>query len=214
VGNEEIGFDLIKRIIHYKKIQNNINVAFCFNSDTLMKNKKIKSMISNNFDFYAIYKCKELGSDIVPTILMYNEIVKKHKFKHIFKMHTKSIKENYLKLTNFIISRPLDELIKQNTHLLKKGNCIGYPDYCVNLMEDVFNNELKKRFLAKIDSNKCFIAGTIFYASSDVFDSILYFIKNNNYRSYLLNNLYENNSINRDFSPNHFLERLFGVIKC
>ena len=28
----------------------------------------------------------------------------------------------------------------------------------------------------------------------------------------LLNNLYENNSINVDFSPIHFLERLFGII--
>ena len=213
VGNEEIGIDLIKRIINYKKIQNNINVAFCFNSDALIKNKKIKTMISNNFDFYAVYKCKELGSDIVPTILMYNEIVKKHKFKHILKMHTKSIKENYLKLTNFIISTPLHELINKNANLLKKCNCIGYPDYNLNFLDDIFNNELKQKFISKTDSKKFFVAGTIFYAPNNVFDAILDFIKNNNYRSYLLNNLYENNSINRNFSPNHFLERLFGVIK-
>ena len=37
------------------------------------------------------------------------------------------------------------------------------------------------------------------------------FVKNNNFKSYLLNNLYENNSINKNYSPIHFLERLFGI---
>jgi hypothetical protein len=67
--------------------------------------------------------------------------------------------------------------------------------------------------LSLITSENSFVAGTIFYANSSVVDKVLQFVKNNNYRSYLLNNLYENNSINKDFSPNHFLERLFGVIK-
>jgi hypothetical protein len=75
-----------------------------------------------------------------------------------------------------------------------------------------FNDILKQKHSSKLDFNKKFIAGTIFYTSSLVFDSVLNFVKNNNYRSFLLNNLYENNSINRDFSPIHFLERLFGVI--
>jgi hypothetical protein len=57
------------------------------------------------------------------------------------------------------------------------------------------------------------VGGTIFYADSIVFEKVIDFIKNNNYRSYLLNSLYENNSINEDFSPIHFLERLFGIIK-
>jgi hypothetical protein len=58
-----------------------------------------------------------------------------------------------------------------------------------------------------------FIGGTIFYTSNRAFLKVLEFMKKTNYRSYLLNNLYENNSINKDFSPIHFLERLFGCIK-
>ena len=38
-------------------------------------------------------------------------------------------------------------------------------------------------------------------------------IKNNDYKSFIFNNLYENNTINFDNSPTHFLERLFGIIK-
>jgi hypothetical protein len=215
IGDETIGLDLIERIVQYKQIQNNnINVAFCFNSDKIIKNEEIKNKITNNFDFYAIYKCKELGSDITPTILMYNDIVKKHKFRHILKFHTKTLHENYENLTSFITSVPLNDLLNENEHFLKVSNCIGDPKYYLDLFHDIYNNNLKQKYSSKINSTNSFVAGTIFYAQSTVFDAVLNFIKKNNFRSYLLNNLYENNSINKDFSPNHFLERLFGVIKC
>jgi hypothetical protein len=213
VGDEEIGIDLIERIIKYKKIQPEINVAFCFNSSKIIKNPNIKDTITNNFDFYAIYKCKELGSDITPTLLMYNDIIKKHKFEHIFKFHTKTISDNYLNLTNYLIKEPLKEFLMANKNYRDTSNCFGYPNYYIHLFTDIFNNELKKKYLSKINVNKQFVAGTIFYARAEVFDAVLDFVKKNNYRSFLLNNLYENNSINRDYSPNHFLERLFGVIK-
>jgi len=212
IGNEQIGIDLIERLIKYKKIQNNFNIAFCFNSDDLIKNKIIKSMIRNNFDFYAIYKCKQLGSDIVPTILMYNDIILKHEFQHIFKFHTKSIRENYLNLTNYLLKEPLHDLLNKNKKKFADSNCIGEPSYYIHLSQDIFNNELKKKNSSKIDVNKYFVAGTIFYTSSQVMNAVLEFVKHNNYRTYLLNNLYENNSINKDFSPMHFLERLFGVV--
>jgi hypothetical protein len=211
IGDEHIGIDLIERIIKYKSIQNYFNVAFCFNHK-IQNIKHIKELITNNFDFYAIYKSKELGSDIIPTLLMYDDIIKTHKFQHIFKFHTKSINSHYLNLTNFLISIPLIDLINQNEHLLLMSNCIGEPNYYINLQFDYFNDILKKKHSSKIDFNKNFIAGTIFYTSSIVFDTVLDFVKNNNYRSFLLNNLYENNAINKDFSPIHFLERLFGLI--
>jgi hypothetical protein len=212
IGDEEIGIDLIERLIKYKQFQNNFNIAFCFNSSNLIKNKDIKSIITNNFDFYAIYKCKELGSDIVPTILMYNDIIQKHKFKHVLKFHTKSIKDNYLNLTNYLIKESLDQLLNNNKNYIANSNCIGEPNYYIHLSSDIFNNELKKKYSSKINDNRHFVAGTIFYISAQVMDAVINFIKHNNYRSFLLNNLYENNSINKDFSPTHFLERLFGVI--
>jgi len=211
IGDENIGIDLIERIIKYKYIQNNFNVAFCFNHK-IQNIAIIKELITNNFDFYAIYKSKELGSDIIPTLLMYEDIMKTHKFQHIFKFHTKTINNHYLNLTNFLLSTPLIDLINQNESLLFTSNCIGDPNYYINIHVDYFNDILKQKHSSKIDFNKKFIAGTIFYTSSIVFDSVLNFVKNYNYRSFLLNNLYENNAINKDFSPIHFLERLFGVI--
>jgi len=198
IGDEEIGLDLIQRIIKYKEIQPEINVAFCFNSSKIIKNPNIKDIITKNFDFYAIYKCKELGSDITPTLLMYNDIIKKHRFEHIFKFHTKTITDNYLNLTNYLIKEPLNDFLRLNQNYRDTSNCIGYPNYYISLFSDGFNNELKKKYLSKINSNKQFVAGTIFYAPTCVFDAVLDFIKKNNYRSFLLNNLYENNSINRD----------------
>ena len=83
----------------------------------------------------------------------------------------------------------------------------------MDLFQDVFNNDLKIRYAEEINSCKNFVAGTIFYTNGIVMNKIIEFIKKNNYRSYFLNNLYENNTINRDFSPIHFLERLFGTIR-
>jgi hypothetical protein len=213
IGNKKIGLDLINHIIQYKKIQSNINVAFCFNSEKILKNKEIKHIITNNFDFYCIYKSKELGSDITPTLLMYNDIIKKHKFQHILKFHTKTLRKNFLDLINFITAVPLNDLLNNNELLFQKSNCIGNPKYYIPLLHDSYNNNLKEKYLPVVNSENSFVAGTIFYANCNVFNAVLNFIKSNNYRSYLLNNLYENNSINKDFSPNHFLERLFGVIK-
>lgn len=209
IGNCEKGFDLINKIIHYKTIQKEFNVAFCFNSN--LKNFKnfsdIKKIIKNNFDFYAIYYCKEYGTDITPTMLMYNDIIKKHHdLKHIIKLHTKS-KSSYQDLTKFLLSVPLSELVMNQRD---DCNCIG--SRYKFLKYDIFNETLIEENLSKINSNSSFVNGTIFYTTNIVFKTVLDFIKNNNYKAYLLNNLYENNSINKDYSPVHFVERLYGII--
>jgi hypothetical protein len=211
IGNLGIGIDLINKIIAYKNKQSNFNIAFCFNKKIfkLKELKGLKELIKNNFDFYAIFTCKELGTDITPTLLMYNEIIKNHNFKHIIKLHTKSIKDCYEKLSNYLLSVPLkDLLINQKENC----NCIGCPEKYLNLFNDPYNNKLKNKYLSNININNYFVAGTIFYTTDIIMNTVLEFTKKN-YRYYLLNNLYENNSINQSFSPIHFLERLFGVIK-
>ena len=220
IGYETIGIDLVERIIEYKKIEPNFNVAFCINrslKNSVSSNNKVssnnnvslKQLIKNNFDFYAIYKSKELGNDIVPTLLMYNDICKSHTFKHILKFHTKSIKNAYNDLTNYLLSNSISQLNYNNQN---QSNCIGCPGYWNYLDNDIYNNELKIEHASVINKNNYFIAGTIFYTRSEIFDKMIDFIKTENYKCYLLNNMYENNSINQDYSPIHFLERLFGVI--
>jgi len=210
IGNEDLGVDLINRIINYKKINKEFNIAFCINRNSIKKIKVIKQLINTNFDFYAIYYSKEFGTDITPTLLMYNDIIKNHEFKHILKFHTKRISDLYNKLTNYLLTKPLYNLIKDKTPY---SNCIGPNDTYSNMKQDKYNNILKDKYKNYIHEHYSFVIGTIFYTENKVFNKVLEFIKNNNYRSYLLNNLYENNSINHDFSPIHFLERLFGSIK-
>jgi hypothetical protein len=208
IGNEELGIDLLNYIIKYKKIQSEFNVAFCFNNK-IPSIDKIKQIIKDNFEFYAIYKCNEFGTDIIPTMLMYNDIIKSHHFQHIIKLHTKRIKAHYVKLTRHLLSTPLKTLI---TKKHKDCNCIGFPDNYISLSADVYNSTILSRYKSQMNKST-FVAGTIFYTTGLVFDSVLKFIKTNNYKEYLLNNLYENNTINKDYSPIHFLERVFGIIQ-
>lgn len=208
LGNEELSINLLNKLIQYKKINKEFNIAFCINNEIEDK-KKLKKIIKHYFDFYAIYYSKEFGTDITPTLLMYNDIIKKHKAKHILKFHTKSISNLYNDLTDYLLKTPLTSIIRNKN---PNCNCVGPPDSYISLTEDLFNNKLKTQFNDKINTNGFFVGGTIFYAETVVFDKVLDFIKNNNYRSYLLNNLYENNTINQSNSPIHFLERLFGTI--
>jgi hypothetical protein len=210
IGNEEIGIDLINRIINYKKINKSFNISFCINKTAIKNVANIKKLIRDNFDFYAVYYSKEFGTDITPTLLMYNDIIKNHNIEHILKFHTKTISDLYNNLTNYLLSNPINKII-ENKH--NKSNCIGPLESYINIIDDKFNNSIKNKYKDYIHENYYFVAGTIFYTKNEVFYKVLDFIKNNNYRSYLLNNLYENNSINQDFSPIHFLERLFGSIR-
>lgn len=206
IGNESVGKILIDKIIEYKKLQN-FNIAFCFNSYDVSKD--MKQLIKDNFINYSIYISNELGTDITPTMLMYNDIASKYRFKHIIKLHTKSISHLFNSLSNFLLSMPIDKLIQNKRD---DCNCIGHYDHYIELKNDpwvkislINNNSI-------MDVRKKFVAGTIFYADNIVFDAVLKFMKEKSTQSYLLNNLYENNSINGDFSPIHFLERVFGII--
>jgi len=206
IGNEPVGIELIKKIINYKKYQSNFNVAFCLNKD-LNKSDKLKSIIKSNFDFYSIYICNEFGNDIIPTLLMYDCIRKIHKFTHIIKLHTKSISSLFNNLTDYLLTQSINTLIKSAN---PNCNCIG--SRYTELNGDNFNSQSIQKYEKFINMNYSFVPGTIFYTQGLIMDKLLILIKNTNYRSFLLNNLYENNSINRHYSPVHFIERLFGII--
>jgi hypothetical protein len=71
---------------------------------------------------------------------------------------------------------------------------------------------LKIEYKDQLHTDYSFVGGTIFYCPAYVFDKTLSFMKQD-YKKYIFNNLYENNSINQEYSPIHFLERVFGTIK-
>ena len=206
IGNEKKGYDVINKIIKYLKIQP-CNVAFCFNiKHNIAENMKL--YIKNNFEYYAVYESKEFGTDITPTLLMYDDICTQYRFQHIIKLHSKSIENQFQELTNFLLDKPLKQLLLYRNPLC---NCIGPKNYYIKLNKDKFNNELKIRFLNILKINFEFVGGTIFYCNEKAINKSLEFFKKN-YKSFVYNNLYENNSINLNNSPIHFLERLFGAI--
>ena len=207
IGNEEIGIDLIKKILEYKKIQK-FNISFCFISQNILN--KFKFVIKKNFSYYSVYLSNNLGTDITPTILMYDDIIQNYSFQHIIKLHTKSILNQYNDLTSYLLNKPLNKLLSKKHYY---SNCIGHSNYYLFLKDDIFNKILLFNHHNHIDIKKAFVGGTIFYCEKKVFDTVVNFIKKYNFKSYLLNNLYENNSINKNYSPIHFIERLFGIIQ-
>jgi len=208
IGNIEVGNNLLDKIIDYKKIEN-FNVSFCFNSKITYDHFKQK--IHKNFLYFSIYFTNEYGTDIQPTLFMYNDICKKYSFEYIIKLHTKSIKKEYDELTDFIISYNLSTLKKKlNTSIC---NCLGHEEYYLSIQDDPFNKKNITKYSDFLDLDKKFVRGTIFFTEDRIFKKVIEFIKNNDYKSFIFNNLYENNSINFDSSPTHFLERLFGTIK-
>jgi hypothetical protein len=208
IGNIDVGDDLIKKIIMYKNLEK-FNVSFCFNSKIVYEH--FREIISINFTHFSIYFTHEYGTDIQPTLFMYYDICKNHKFEYIIKLHTKSIKNEYNDLTNFLLSNNLDLLknkLNKNT-----SNCLGPDNYFLSLNDDEFNKRNIIKYADYLDVNKKFVKGTIFFTDHVIFMKVINFIKNNDFKSYIFNNLYENNCINYNFSPTHFLERVFGIIK-
>jgi hypothetical protein len=206
IGNEKVGYNLIEKILTYQKIQS-FNIGFCFNSRTIYN--KFKPLIKNNFTYYSIYLSKELGTDITPTVLMYDDISRKYTFEHIIKLHTKTIQNQYEDLTNYLLNQPLDDLIQKKHNYC---NCIGHDNYYIYLNEDLYNKILLHETSSFLDTKKCFVGGTIFYSPNKAFKETIEFVKKTNFRSYFFNNLYENNSINKNYSPIHFIERVFGIV--
>lgn len=207
IGNLNIGLTLINKIIDYSKTQR-CNVAFCFNSEDICN--KLMDIIINNFTKYSIYISNEFGNDIIPSLLMYNDIIKKYKFKHIIKLQTKSNSKNFNELTNYLLSQKKKSLISSKK---VNSNCINHESYYIKIINDQFNGELNDIYSNEIDCNKSFVFGTIFYTKASTFNKVLDFMINNNFKAYLFNNMYDDN---RTFFYNsyvHFLERLFGVIK-
>ena len=208
IGNIEVGNDLLEKIIHYKTIEK-FNISFCFNSKNVYDHFKQK--INKHFLYFSVYFTNEYGTDIQPTIFMYNDIYKKYNFEYIIKLHTKTIKNEYNDLTNFLLSNNLSNLKKK----LNKNicNCVGEDSYYLSIDDDIFNKRNITKYINSLDINKLFVRGTIFFTDNETFVKVIDFIKNNDYKSFIFNNLYENNSINLNYSPTHFLERLFGIIK-
>ena len=87
-----------------------------------------------------------MGTDITPTMLMYNDIIISHNFKHILKFHTKTISQDYTNLTNYLLTRTIPTIINDSN---KNCNCIGFQDNYIKIQADLFNKEITKHHYSK-----------------------------------------------------------------
>ena len=206
IGNLEIGIQLINKIILYKNIEN-FSLGVCFRTRELFE--IMNGQIKENFNNYGIFISKEYGNDIVPTILMYNKITNIIKFDKIIKLHTKTSDITWFnEISDFLLMTNINNFYQYSN---PNCNCIGLAKYYHKDSNLLFNIKILDKYKSYIDK-EYFVRGTMFFCDVMVFINIFEIIKLD-YKMFLNNNLYDNNSINFINSPIHTLERLFGIIK-
>lgn len=211
VGDKNIGIKLINRIILYKNIQD-FQLAICIKSNIYNNEddrNEIMTLLNNSNINYILYVSNELGNDITPSLLMYDDIRNNYSFDYIIKIHTKTDEGAFNALTYTLFSAKLENLIasqKYNT----KSSCHGNFKSYYHIDKDILNKTLYNKFshLAKRDH---FVSGTIFFTNYTVMDNMVVFMKAN-YFNIFMQNLYDNNQVNKETSYPHFMERLFGFI--
>jgi hypothetical protein len=209
IGNLEVGENLINKLIGYKQIQR-FGLAICFKNSDLYN--RFSEKIKSQFDNYTIFINKEYGSDIIPSLQVYNHIsyILNKKFYWVIKLHTKSNINWFNETIDFLLGKTLAELIalqKQNT----LSNCLNAAKFIYKDPDPNINKKILMKYDNYIDKTH-FVAGTIFFSSKVVFDKVIQLIKSD-YPMYFNNNLYEFNNIIYINSPVHVIERLFGFVK-
>jgi len=204
INNINVGIQLLNKIINYNsKIDSNFSICFCINFNLLDTFKGyINKYITNS---NIIFSVNEFGNDIVPSMLAYNEIIKTYKFDYIIKLHTKTDKHIFNKSINYLLDNTLDNLLLNNN---KNSSSIGF-NYA-NISGDNYNKKVLNKFTELIVKTE-FVPATIFLTTSHSFNRVNQFFKDN-YMKLMLQNTYDNNSLNYDNSYVHFTERLFGYV--
>lgn len=213
IGSTSVGILLINKLILYNKhIDKTINFIFILKKSIGSFN--IIYLIKEHFTNYEIYSTNEFGNDIIPTMLVYNLVKNNHNYDNIIKLQTKQTNDRLFDdIVDYLLSNDINRL-KFLCGLDKTSNCVCEPTYKNIVSREKLNLDLIQNFKHITDSKTHFCVGTMFYTKPIVMDKILEHIKEpNNYRMYLYNNTYDNNTFFYSKSPIHFLERLFGNIK-
>jgi GT2 family glycosyltransferase len=201
IGDCVIGKKLINKLLVSKKIR--LSTIFIFNDlDIYLKLKDDIELFTSRI----IFKSNEYGSDIIPTLQAIN-YMKRYNIRWVYKFHTKSDKKWFNNCTDYLINL---EDINLNEH----SNCIGAKDYFLSIYDKKYINN--KYIIKKYENHyhkKYFVRGSIFLTHIKTFLKVIEFIKNNNYISYFINNMYDTNAVNFSNSHIHFLEVLFGIIQ-
>lgn len=113
---------------------------------------------------------------------------------------------------NYILDKDIDTLISLLGNNNKKSNTLGHPRYYLK-RENSCCKKIVKKYGKYIDEKKYFVKGTNFMCDFNTFVRVINFMKENSYKGYFLNNMYDTIIVNLYNSPIHFIERLFGYLK-
>jgi hypothetical protein len=150
-------------------------------------------------------------------MIIYDLISKDHQnnYIHVIKIQTKQTNDTLFDDTvNYLLENNIDRLNKI-LELNKTLNCVGEPTYQHMIHHEIYNKHITTKFSHLCDKKKNFFCvGTMFYTKVAIMDKIIEHMKEpKNYKMYLLNNMYDNNTFFYMNSPVHFLERFFGNVK-
>ena len=207
IRDENIGEILINKIIAYKQIQS-FALAIIFKNTNLYE--KFITIITDSIENYAMFISKEYGNEVIPTLMAYNKIKSQIQFDSVIKLHTKSNISWFTDTTDFLLTKTLDQLEELNNQNLL-SNCLNAPKYIYTDTDQRINRKILDKYSNNIDK-RYFVAGTIFFCKSMVFDKIIEIIKSD-CAMYWNNTLYEFNNIIYINSPAHALERLLGTCR-
>lgn len=203
IGNIDIGRNLLKELLTRNNISNECSFAFCVRNTII---NDIIDEIKDNFNNCIVYASNEFGNDITPSLLVFDNINEKYNFDYIVKIHTKGREKIYEAAMNYLLERPLDKLISEESEICSS---VGY--MYVNREKDRWNLDLYKEYENLIKKSS-FVPATIFFTKSEIVKKVLDFLKEN-YMKIFIQNMYDNNMVNKNCSYVHFLERLFGYIE-
>ena len=201
IGDYSIGLDIYKKITtsqHYRRG----NVGIVFKNDTIYN--QFTDIFDMKDNYVIVLKKKDYGNDIIPTLILFNSIRRYLVNKYIIKVHTKSNFKWRNICLQYLIKKSLPELCS-----LLTDNVLTHPNFLHGI--DRFNRKLISVYYDDLDIKKKFAAGSIMFTHYDVFKSSLEFVIKN-YQMFFFNIFYDDNLINMNNSPIHFLERLFGMI--
>lgn len=202
IGDKKNILSILNKIKRYSIIER-FSIAFCINYKLINPvTQWIKRYFYKN---YIIYSSNELGNDITPSLLVYDEIMQKYEFDYVIKLHTKTDLQFLNKAIDFLLKSNIETLLSRQN---PKSSSIGF-EY-VKKPSDKFNKSLYFKFRSILVNNE-FVPGTIFFTKKNTMDNVSNFFKDN-YKILFLQNMYDNNSLNKNCSYVHFLERLFGYV--
>jgi hypothetical protein len=210
IENKMSAYEIITKL---KKYNENYSLGICFHK-SLADNEKLMNkyyqIIEKNFFNYALYTCNPYGNNLIPSIMMYNDINKKITFNSVIKIQS-SNKSHFLHQSiSYLFKKSESELNEMSEQ--SGTNCIGDIGLIHQMYDDMLNINLLIKYKGCLKKKATHIIGGTFYCNKKIFDKIIEFMKLSNYKSYFLNNMLDINIVNKNNSPVHFLEKLFGYI--